>query len=176
MKRRTLIQLTVALIVLLGVIAIYVFWYLAVASTSAKSAQLAHDIRAKDEVSAHIAAAKVALVSLVADEATMGAYLVRRDDVVPFLSELERSGTALGARVEVVSVSAETGTGRDRILLSLKITGSFDAVLRTLGSIEHGAYDSRVTSVTLDTVMGDPETQGRWTATASFVIGTQPTS
>ena len=175
MKRRTLIQLVIALIILIGMIAAYAFWYLAVRDMSAKAAQLAADLRAQDEASARAGAAKAALGSLVADEEVMRAYLVRPDGIVPFLSEIERSGTVLGSMVEVASVATETGTDRDRIALSLRITGSFDAVLRTLGTIEHGAYDSRITNVTLDTPASDPESQGRWTATASFVIGTQPT-
>ena len=100
----------------------------------------------------------------------MQSYLVRQEEIVPFLDQLERTGASLGSVVTVASVSEEQGTERDRILLSLSIAGSFDSVVRTLGAIEYGPYDSAVSSMTLDTV-ADTEAQGRWTATATFALG-----
>jgi len=173
MKRSALIQLAVALMLLAGVIGVYVFWYASVGKSSVEAATLSEAIRTKSQDSARVAAAKVALESLSEDEAAMRAYLVREQDIVPFLGTLEQTGTSLGANVEVVSVSTERKDNRSQIQLSLKITGSFDAVLRTLGAIEYGPYDSAIQSVTFDTVPAEAGAAASWTAVATFTLGTQ---
>lgn len=171
MKTRTLIQLIVAGLLFLGAVGAYLAWYATVGKLSASADALSVQIQEKGQDSARIRSAKEALESLVADEEAMRAYLVQQANIVSFLSAIEDTGTGLGSSVEVVSVSAESKGETNSILLSLKITGSFDAVLRTIGAIEYGPYDSSVESVTLDTVAG--ETAGVWTAAASFSIGTQ---
>lgn len=174
MRRRALIELALALSLLVAVLLGYGVWYVAVGKASAESAALASEIETKRIDSARVASAKAALESLAADESSMRTYLVREADVVPFLGKIEGAGTALGAQVEVVSVGSEVADGREVLRLSLKVTGSFDAVLRTLGALEYGPYDTRVSNVTLDTVAGAEGPSGMWTATATFFIGTQP--
>ncbi|MBU2103516.1 hypothetical protein KKD95_00690, partial [Patescibacteria group bacterium] len=86
-------------------------------------------------------------------------------------------GKGLGATVSVASVSAETTTTRPHLKLSLKITGSFDSVLRTLGAIEYGPYDSQLLTTTFDTPkVSDPTLDAEWTATTAFVIGMRTAS
>lgn len=171
MKRASLIQLVVALVVFTATLGVYSFWYSLVGKASVEAASLSEEIRTKSQDSARVAAAKIALESLAEDEAAMRAYLVREKDIVPFLGTLEDTGASLGANVEVVSVSAEPKGERSQLQLSLKITGSFDAVLRTLGAIEYGPYDSAIQSVTFDTV--PIEGSSSWTAAATFRLGTQ---
>lgn len=171
MKRASLIQLGLALIVFAAALSVYSFWYSLVGKASVEAAALSEEIRTKSQDSARVAAAKVALESLAEDEAAMRAYLVREQDIVPFLGTLEDTGASLGAGVEVVSVSAEPKGERSQLQLSLKITGSFDAVLRTIGAIEYGPYDSAIQSVTFDTV--PTEGSATWTAAATFTLGTQ---
>lgn len=171
MKRSAIIQLSVALVIFACALGAYGVWYASVGKSSVEAASLSEQIRTKSQDSARVAAAKVALESLSEDEAAMRAYLVREQDIVPFLGTLEETGAALGASVEVVSVSAEPVAGRSQLLLSLKIAGSFDAVLRTLGTIEYGPYDSAIKSVTFDTVPSEGERV--WTAAATFTLGTQ---
>lgn len=174
MRRVTLIHLALAAILLAGVLGAYMVWYASVGKLSAEAAALAEAIRTKSQESARVAAARVALASLSEDEAAMRAYLVREQDIVSFLGTLEDTGTALGSSVEVVSVGADTKDERGRLVLSLKITGSFDAVQRTLGAFEYGPYDSAIQSVTFDTVRTEAGNAG-WTAAATFTLGTQPT-
>lgn len=173
MNRSSLIQLAIALAVLASVFGAYAFWYSLVGKSSVEAAALSEEIRTKSQDSARVAAAKVALESLAEDEAAMRAYLVREKDIVPFLSTLEDTGTSLGAGVEVISVSADSKSERSHIQLSLKITGSFDAVLRTLGAIEYGPYDSAIQSVTFDTVPAEVTSIPVWTAATTFTLGTQ---
>jgi len=174
MKHLTYIHLSTALILFAGIIAAYGFWYATVGTASAEAAQLAEKIKTAGHDSARVAAAKAALVSLAEDELSVRTYLVPTNDVVPFLEGLEQTGKQLGAAVEVASVSAQNSTNRPHLLLALKITGSFDSVLRTLGAIEYGPYDSELTNLTLDTPRLEAgEASVAWTATATFTIGTQ---
>ena len=174
MKRRALIELLLALALLVTALAVYSAWYVSVGKASAEAAALASEIHTKSLDSARVASAKAALESLVEDEETMRSYLVRESEVVSFLEELEDAGGSLGTSVEVVSVGAESVGGREALRLSLKVTGSFDGVLRTLGALEYGPYDTRMQNVTLDTTAGTDGTPGAWTATATLLIGTQP--
>ncbi|MGK2908740.1 MAG: hypothetical protein ACSLE1_02925 [Sphingobium sp.] len=172
MRRRAIIQLAIALLVLAGVCGAYAFWYVQVGKESAEAASLAEQIRMRVQDSARAKEAEKALASLASDEASIRGYLIRQEDVVPFLGTLEGMGSRFGSSVEVVSVSSEDGPARGRVLLSLRIAGSFDAVVRTLGAIEYGPYDSAVQNVTLDT--STSEGGGRsWTASATFAIGTE---
>lgn len=174
MKHLTFVHLSIALILFASIVAAYGFWYSSVGKVSAEAASLAEEIKTKSQDSARVAAAKVALTSLSEDEESVRKYLVQTNDVVPFLEGLEQTGKQLGAVVEVASVSAESATNRPHLTLSLKITGSFDSVLRTLGAIEYGPYDSMLTNLTFDTPRTDDSAATVvWTATAAFTIGTQ---
>ncbi len=175
MRHVALIQFSLAVAVLVGVLAAYGAWYVVVGQASATSAALATEIETKTQESARVASAREALATLATDEASIQAYFIRQEDIVSFLERLESSGSSLGSVVEVVSVGAEPGGERPHIRLSLKITGSFDAVMRTLGAIEYGPYDSAVTSVTLDTLPAENGPSGRWTAAATLTLGTRTT-
>ena len=83
-------------------------------------------------------------------------------DVVSFLSAFERKGDQHGAEVRVVSVSEKQ---EGRVGIAFSISGSFDAVMRTLGSIEYEQYASTIENVTLETSPGEV-----WTATGSYTI------
>lgn len=175
MRHVALIQFSLAVAVLVGVLAAYGAWYVVVGQASATSAALATEIETKTQESARVASAREALATLATDEASIQAYFIRQEDIVSFLERLESSGSSLGSVVEVVSVGAESEGERPHIRLSLKITGSFDAVMRTLGAIEYGPYDSAVTSVTLDTLPAENGPSGRWTAAATLTLGTRTT-
>ncbi|HEX2792191.1 MAG TPA: hypothetical protein VHO23_00520 [Candidatus Paceibacterota bacterium] len=167
MMRRPVFHLiaVAALLALLGVA--YGFWYVAVERKSAESAALAADIDRAIADAERAAATRSALASLAVDERTLENYFLSVDGIVPFLEGLEATGRGTGALVEVVSVS-DTPTSDNRVALSLRISGPFDAVVRTIGRIEYGAYDSRIENLTLDTGFG---AAGEWTAAAVFSIG-----
>ncbi len=168
-----MIVMVLASLFLVLAIGAYLFCYSLLGKSSAEAARLAGELRTKSQDSLKIAAAKTALGSLVADEARVREYLVPTNEIVPFLESLERTGRGFGATVEVVSVSADTAKERGNIKLSLRIAGPFDSVLRTLGAIEYGAYDSRLTGLVLDTSPSD-DAAPAWSAAATFDIGTRP--
>jgi hypothetical protein len=169
---RSLIPLAFACAALLASAGAYAWCYRTAAKESAVSAALSTRILEQSQEATRVKAAKEALASLATDESSVNQYFVKESDIVPFLGSLEKTGKDLGAAVEVASVSAEDGPGGRRIVLALKISGSFDSVLRTLGSIEYGPYMSGVQNLVLESVPGEGGSS-LWEATGSFTIGSQ---
>lgn len=168
---RTQIQLAVAVLLLLAAIGGCVFWYMRVDALKEEVTQLRTKRVETEAQSARIAEAKSALATLAESEARIERYFVPQGDVVPFLETVGQTGDTLGSTVEVVSVTAEPGEGdRGRLRLALRITGSFAAVMRTVGALEYGPFDSRLMTITLD---GGGE--GQWSASATYAIGTYKT-
>lgn len=167
--KNPLIHLIAAAIILVVTIVAYGLWYVAVDTANAQARTLAGEIRTKGQDAERIAEAKAALTALAVNESSVAQHFVSANDVVPFLSSLESTGKALGAKVDVVSVGADT-SGKDKfghINLALHINGSFNAVVRTLGAFEYAPYDITLTNLTLDTT-GAPD----WSAAVSLSVGT----
>lgn len=169
MNRKPLINLALAALVFIIVLGTYALWYSSVELRSQEAATLAEEIRQRGEVGGRTALARKALEDLAVDEASVYRFFVSDDEIVPFLESLERTGVGLGSEIKVVSVRLE-GEGADaRIALAVSITGSFDAVLRTLGAIEYQAYDTRLSTLTLNTTG-----MGVWTAAANIAVAALP--
>lgn len=176
MSTRSSASLILAVIAVVLAILAYGFSYAVVDRLSQKAAELDTEIRIKNEETLRMSQAKETLETLLADEERMRGYLIRQEEIVPFLGRLEVLGSSLGSSLEVVSVSEDLQGTRERILVSVKISGSFQSVVRTLGVIEYGPYDSAITHVTLDTPAGGQEQSSTWSAVATFALGTQPTN
>lgn len=157
-------------ILFLGVVGAYGAWYAYVDRVSAEAAAIREDIVRIKQGSAAAADTQRMLESLSGTEETIRSYFVSTQDVVPFLESLGREGERLGSRVEVVSVSELPKSSRGGITVGLKISGSFDSVLRTLGSLEYSPRDIEVEKVTLDAVSAAEGVV--WTAQATAIVGT----
>jgi Tfp pilus assembly protein PilO len=147
----------------------YGVWYSAVADASAEGARLETELKNREAAGGRAATARRSLEELAEQESRVASYLVSSSEIVPFLESLEGVGDVLGAEVDVVSVGDSPDTS-GRIPLSLSISGSFNAVMRTVGAIEHHPNDVRVTSLTLDTPQGDAASS-EWTANVTFSVG-----
>lgn len=169
MNRKPLIHLIIMTAIFLGAVGGYVWWRLSVEKASAEAAELEAQIERTMEETRQVGQVKGALALLAEDERAIQSYFVNTEDIVPFLESLESAGKGLGATVAVVSV-ADKPSGDGRIALSLRITGSFEAVMRTLGVIEYGPHDLRVSNLALDT---DPAAAGSWTAAVTLSVGTR---
>ncbi len=174
MNRASLIQFIGSLVLLIIVITLNFFWYNAVVAESAQATQLAGEIKAKSDDSARAEQAKEELAALGTDQSAVQQYFVSTNDVVPFLEQLQSTGSFLGSNVQIASVSATPGTPYGELSLSLSIAGSFNSVMRTLGSIEYGPYDTAINTLTLD---APPSTTGtaatQWVANGVFTVGTE---
>lgn len=165
MMSRSLIHLLIAFGILAAVGGLYAFWYYQVEKEAKESATLLAQIQANVQSAVIASETGDALVALAADEAAIDGYRIKLADIVTFLERIEGTGRSLGSAVEVVAVADKPGPD-GRIELTVRIIGSFDTVLRSLGAIEYGPYDSRVTNLTFDT----PSDGGAWTAVATMSV------
>lgn len=148
MKYATFLPIIVSAL-LLGLIGVgNWFWYQEITRVRSESATLAADITTA--FSEHEQGARVRSLEteLAESEAFIAAHIVKDADIVSFLGYVEGTGRPAGALVEVASVSDIDAEGR--ILVSLTITGNFDALMRTLGMLEHGPYALSVKSATME--------------------------
>jgi Tfp pilus assembly protein PilO len=166
MKRPELVHLALALLLLLALAGGYALWFRQEEAMREENVAVAGRIAQRSAEAALVEDAQDALDALAADEDAMRARLVRPDEIVAFLDAIEASGASTGASVEVVSVTEAPEDGREQLALALEISGSFDAVLRAIGVIEHGPYDGRVVSATLNGEEG-----GTWTSASTFRFG-----
>lgn len=171
MNRTRLIHVGISFLVLAAALGAYGFWWTVVSHTSAQASEMHTQVTARAEDARRIRAAQEALATIAGSEASVASHFVSTADVVPFLESLESTGSALGAKVEVVSVGADTREGHPALTLSLQITGPFDAVVRTLGAIEYGQYDIVLSNLALDTPNAS-QASPVWTAAAVFSVGT----
>lgn len=174
MRNKSLISLVTALLILLASAGVYGGGYFLLMKLHAHTADLQKQIAEKTIELDRATQARSALATLSNDEAVLNQYQISKSDVVPFLEALQTSGKPLGAKVDVLSVSdAKDGT-HARISLSLAVTGSFDAVMRTLGIIEYGPYDGVITSLSLDNSRDGKGTI--WTAAVLYSVGVRSAS
>lgn len=172
MNRTYIIQASIALLLLLVGIGVVVLGVLFISKGTKNVETVAATVSEKRQETLRIALAKAALPKLAESEALLNTHIVRAQDIVGYLGGLETQGKAMGATTEVVSVSPEQVTGQPRLLLSIKITGTFDAVERTLGTIEYGKYDALVSSVTLESSKGEKVKSPAWTAFVVLSVAT----
>lgn len=170
MKFKHYTHVAIMLVVLLGVFTAYGAWYAQVGKASSDAISLATQIQERRQSQASAQEAKDQLERALVDEASITGYFVDTDDVVDFLGSLQATGNAQGTNVEVVSVSAEPARPHGVLVLALRITGTFDSVLRTLGAIEYQPYDTVLTGLTLDTTDGGVAAR-QWEAAATLRVG-----
>jgi hypothetical protein len=157
----------VALALLVVAFAGYAVLRTTVNAKSIEVADLSRKIQAKTVEAGRIASVRERLSALADDEAAVERYFVPETGIVGFIDGLQARGKTLGATVDISSVAAQpaTKTSRPLLLISLSVTGAFDAVMRTVGSIEYAPYDLRITNFNL--------THGSeaWVANASLAVG-----
>lgn len=169
---KPLIHLVIALVLLVGAVGAYVFWYMHVTALRGEVAALTAQATTAEVGATEISAARAQLSTLAADEAFFSSYFVSTSTLVSYLEHVEATGRSLGSDVEIVSVTPG-GKNDTRISVSFKAVGSFAAVMRTIGAIEYGAYDAYVTSITIDT---NAASEGDWSATGAISVGMGPSA
>ncbi|KND50130.1 MAG: hypothetical protein AB203_04060 [Parcubacteria bacterium C7867-008] len=168
--KKPLTHLIIAGILLLIAVGAYGVWFVMVDTENAKARALATEIETKSQDASRIAEAKAALAALALNETAVSSHFISPNDVVPFLGSLGSTGAALGSKVDVVSVGADpVSSGQGHLTLSIRITGSFDAVLRTLGAFEYAPYD-----VSLSNLSFDRSGESGWSAAVTLRVGTGP--
>lgn len=162
-------QLTAALLLCIAAIIAYGAGYAVLSAKSAAVADLESNIRAKTQTANRIAATRTTLASVTNDEAVVRGYFVPETDVVAFIDSLEARGKAQGAAVNVLSVSTGGTTAQPSLLLSLKVKGTFAAVMRTVGAIEYVPYN-----LSISTLTAVQDAKDSWHADLTLVVGSLP--
>lgn len=147
----------------------YGAWYSVVSGESQHVADLQSQIDTANKNVERIAAARAALAEIADDEATVQGYFVPEAGVVSFINNLEHLGSLEKANVSVLSVAAAGPSTQPVLLLTLSVTGTFDAVMRTVGLIEYAPYDLFISK--LSVASGD---KGSWQANMSVTVGSAP--
>ncbi|HQU08270.1 MAG: hypothetical protein B7X04_03745 [Parcubacteria group bacterium 21-54-25] len=176
MNRSVIIQLGVACAVLLVAGGGYWWWSARVAQVQAAVATLSTDISTKQAALARADTTRTELTALTKDEAAMGAYIVSESDIVTFLGVLESTGRATGAHVSVVSVTPQHTTAHATLSVSVKVTGSFGAVMRTVGAIENVPYYVVINSLSLSATQAPTNARAAASWDASLTLTTAYTA
>ncbi|MBI2409957.1 hypothetical protein HYV30_02855 [Candidatus Kaiserbacteria bacterium] len=168
---KSFLRLGIALLVCFVALVAYSIWYGAVAAYSSDVARLSLEISNKTGTKRHLNSARAALAEIENDEALVRKYFVSEADAVAFIKDLEAHGRAQNATLEVLSVSSDklNGGAKSALALSLSMSGTFDAVMRTLGAIEHAPY-----AVSTSNLVFSKEAGGSWHAQLSLVAGSRP--
>lgn len=160
-----LITLAATVIALSG----YTVWYGAVSDKSREVAGLQNQILAASETVSRVASARAALTEIAGDEMKVRSYFVPESGVVAFINDLEARGVAQGATIDVSSVSTGGTPSRPALMLSITVKGTFDSVMRTVGSIEYAPYDVLVSSFSIR-----QDVEDAWNASLGLRVGSVP--
>lgn len=167
--RSPLVHLLIAIAVMLGTIVAYGTWYSVVSNESAVVASIQDQITTASENMKRIAAARAALAEIAGDEAKVRSYFVSEDSVVSFIDSLQSTGKNLKADVAVQSVAKGGTPAQPTLAFVLSVSGTFDAVMRTIGAIEYAPYDVIVTSLSVS-----EDDKHVWHSTVNLTVGSAP--
>ncbi|HEY4500776.1 MAG TPA: hypothetical protein VJI70_00700 [Candidatus Paceibacterota bacterium] len=142
------------------------FWYATIARKSATVADLQSQIDTKAETASRIASARTALVEIADDESVVQGYFVPETGVVSFIDDLEARARGQKAGIKVLSVSIGDAKRKATLVFSLTITGTFDAVMRTIGVIEYAPYGLSISKLSV----GKDE-KSIWHANLELLVG-----
>ena len=142
------------------------FWYSVIAEKSSAVASLQSQIETKSEAAGRIASYRAEIAKIADDELLVRSYFVSENDVVTFIDGLQERGLSQGTAVKILSVSAGGTSTRPILAIAVTVTGSFDAVMRTVGSIEYASYDISISKLSI--MKSDKKT---WSANLELVVG-----
>jgi hypothetical protein len=165
--RSSLTHLVIALAVCALLLGGLGAWYAAIAAKSASVVSLARQIEVRTQTVNRLAMTRATLSELAEDEKVVQNYFVPETGVVSFIDGLELRGRTLGTTVSVLSVSAAGTAAKPALEFSLSVEGSFDAVMRTAGSIEYAPYAISVTKLAVTDQVKN------WKANMTLLVGSR---
>lgn len=148
----------------------YGIWYATITAKSALATTLQEQIDIKIGNINRLNTTRTALADSASDEAMIQNYFVPETGVVAFIDSLETRGRVQGATVSVLSV-AKSGTLHPILEFSLSIKGTFDAVMRTIGTIEYAPY-----AISVSTVSITQSEENSWSADMKILVGSRQAS
>ena len=167
--KSSFVTFTAALVTGVVALAGYGVWYRAVAAKSAAAADLENQIATTIQTAKRLSAARAALAQITNDETSVRNYFVPQTEVVAFINDLEARGHAQKATVNVASVSTGGTIAQPMLELALTVSGSFDAVMRTIGTIEYAPY-----ALSIKQFSFRQDAENNWYADLKVSVGSVP--
>ncbi len=149
MKKKTLLHFVISLVALLIALGAYAWWYSYVAQTSKEVMLLKEEIAQKSETALRLRAAQAALKNLEEDERKITAHFLETENLVSFLEGIQNEASALETKLSIVSVSEGGDVQNPFIKIDMTAEGTYDAIIRTMGTIEHMPYALMLTEATI---------------------------
>lgn len=162
-------HLLTASIVFIAVIAGQAYWYSIISKKSADVAELQSQIDVKSRATSRIASSRAVFAEIADDEAAVKNYFVKERDVVAFINDLQARGLSQKSEVKVLSVSSSGSAARSILTFALTITGAFDAVMRTIGTIEYAPYNLSISKFSVA-----KDGKKTWSANLEMVVSSVP--
>ena len=172
MRSKTLITLSLALLLFLFALGTYAWWYRAVVLRDKEVQDRMLVITEKSVREMKTEATRDALTDIEVFSEKLRARYVHDETVVQFLDSIAVLGRTHGTDTEVASVSVIERTDTQPAFLSMdiRIEGSFGAVMRTIGSIENLPVWSRAEKGTVELVPNIEGTSALWRAVIGVVV------
>lgn len=159
-------HLIIWILICVAAFSMHWFWYSIIADKSVKVADIQNQINAKTETASRIAFARTTLNEIADDEAIVQSYFVPETGIVSFIDDLEARARGQKTAMKVLSVSVSDVKKRPTITLSINISGTFDAVARTVGVIEYAPYDLSVSKLSFV-----KDGKNEWHADIEIIVG-----
>jgi hypothetical protein len=157
----------IGMLIVTGVtLAGYWGWYMAISEKSNEVANLEQKIQEKADTLKNITLARTALVEISKDEEKVQSYFIPDTDPYEFINTFPTFGDAQRAKITVLSVAMAGSSTQPILTLSAMVTGTFDAVMRTIGVIEYAPYAISISNLSVQQNVGNA-----WQANLSLVVG-----
>jgi len=175
MRSRTLFLLIGALGILLIAFLSYAWWYRETLLLDAAVSQKTETILQKSVREVRVARAQAALDEIDMFTERLAGRYVSNETIVVFLDSLEALGRSLGGATTVSSVSVREATEFDPsfFAIDLEIIGSFNTVMRTIGSVENLSHWSRVEKGMVELIPAIDGKSSAWRGVVTVLVAKQ---
>lgn len=154
LRQKALISISVTTVVILGVV--FVYWR-SVSNFLLKSQSIADSrvlIDTEAKRARDVSLLKQQVVVARSQQEKVSQFFLQKDQIAPFLGYIESIGNSNKSLVTIGSVEIEKGTKSNSLVVTFKISGTYQQVMSTLEYIEKIPYYSRVQKVILNVAPG----------------------
>mgnify|MGYP001612048375 CR=1 FL=1 len=169
--KSSFVQLGIAFVICIVTLIGYGFWYNLISAKSATVTTLQKQIDAKTTIMNNLTTTQAALAEVEKDEAVVQSYFVPETGAATFFDNLQALGRSLGTTLKVLSASTNTATSPATLTLAVSITGTFDAVMRTVGAVEYAPYDLSISNLSIG-----HDGKNNWHADMGVLVGSTAAS
>jgi len=170
--RSPLTQSILASVLFCGALVGYQVWYSKIQEKSSTVAALTNQIELNTKAEKRVALVRASLADIADVEVSIQNYFVSDASIVSFIDTLQTQGHAQGATLEVHSVAKGGSSLQPVLTLTLGVDGTFDAVMRTIGTVEYAPYAITISQLALR--LTDKADKGTWHADLTLLVSSLP--